>query len=251
MSKKQFNPIIQTTKDYHKFKLITGNRDISPMHIKRLKHSISQNPLISLITINERYEIIDGQHRFHAFKELGLPIHYIIVYGYGIKEVQILNANSTNWKKNDFLEGHAKNGNEAYIKFKQFQEDFPSFNFSTCLKVLSNLRSEQTKTYDGIKTQSKDFEQGLFEIPNIKKSYEIANMIMDYKPYFDKFNHTTFISTLLYLFQHPNYNHKQMLSKLKLQPNALVVCRTQTQYALILEGVFNYHTKNKVSLRYL
>jgi len=250
MSKKQFNPIIQTTKDYHKFKLIKGNRDISEMHIKRLKHSISQTPLISLITINERYEIIDGQHRFNAFKELGLPIHFIMVYGYGIKEVQILNANSTNWKKTDFLDGHSKSGKESYLKFKKFQEDFPSFNFSTCLKVLSNLRSEHTKTYEGIKAQSKDFEQGLFEIPNLKKSYEIANMIMDYKPYFDKFNHTTFISTLLYLFQHENYKHTQMLSKLKLQPKALVVCRNQTQYALMLEGIFNYHTSKKVSLRY-
>jgi hypothetical protein len=250
MKKKEFNPIIQTTSNYSMFKLIGGNRELNHINLKRLEVSMSETPLVSIIMVNERNEIIDGQHRFEVSKRLGLPIHYVVVYGYGIKEVQTLNANGSNWKKTDFLDGYVKSGVQEYLTFKKFQEDYPKFSFSTCIKVLSTLRSEQTKTYDGLKAQSKDFEEGLFRIPDIYKSYHIADMIMDYAPYFDKFNHTTFVSTLLYLFDHKNYKHKDMISKLKIQPLALKVCRNQTQYALLLEDIFNYHRKTKVSLRY-
>jgi hypothetical protein len=250
MSKKQFNPIIQTTTDYSNFKILKENRNLNEIHLKRLKQSMIQNPLISLIIVNDKMEIIDGQHRFHVCKDLGLPINYVMVYGYGIKEVQILNVNSVNWRKVDYLDGHIKMGLEPYIKFKNFMKDFPQLNFSTCLKVLSGLRSSKTKSIEGFKGMSTNFEDGKFIIPDIGKSYNIASMILDYRNFFPKFNDNTFIITLLYLFEHEKYSHKEMMSKLKLQPKALEVCKTQAQYISILEDVFNYHRKNKVSFKY-
>jgi hypothetical protein len=250
MSKKQFNPIIQTTNDYSKFKIIKENRNVNQLHLKRLKQSMTQTPLISLIIVNEKMEIIDGQHRFYVSKDLGLPINYVVVYGYGIKEVQILNVNSVNWKKIDYLDGHVKRGLEPYIKFKKFMADFPQLNFSTCIKVLSGLRSSRTKSIEGLKVMSTNFEDGTFLIPDLGKSYNIADMILDYRNFFPKFNDNTFIITLLYLFEHEKYSHKEMMSKLNLQPRALAMCKTQAQYLGVLEDIYNYHRKSKVSFKY-
>lgn len=251
MSKQNFNPIIQTTFNYKQFKNLNGNRSINQPHFRRLKESMKETPLISLIIVNERNEIIDGQHRFEVCKELGLPINYVVVYGYGMKEVQILNVNSNNWKKIDYLESHAKNELPNYITFKKFMKDFPQLNFSTCLKVLSGLSSNSNNhTIEGVKTSSKKFENGELQIPNLKKSYEVANMILDYRPYFPKFNDNTFVITLLFLFKHPNYNHLEMIKKLKVQPTAISGCKTQIQYVIMLEDIFNYKRKPKVSLRY-
>lgn len=252
MKKQNFNPIIQTTYNYGQFKNLHGNRSINVPHKMRLKQSMQEDPLLSLIMVNERNEIIDGQHRFEVCKELNLPINYVIVYGYGMKEVQILNVNSTNWKKIDYLESHAKNGLPNYITFKKFMSDFPQLNFSTCLKCLSGLSNSdgEKASIGGVFVTSKRFENGELKIPNLKKSYEVANKILDYRPFFAKFNDNTFVITLLYLFKHPNYNHLEMLKKLKNQPTAISGCKSQNQYVIMLEEIYNYKRRPKVSLRY-
>jgi hypothetical protein len=250
-AKQVFNPIIQTSYDYAKFKFLKCNRNVNQVHILKLKESMRERALVSLITINERNEIIDGQHRFLVCKELGLPINYVLVYGYGIKEVQTLNLNSHNWKKLDFLDGFIKQGKREYSKFAEFQNEFPLFNFSTCLKLLRGGRSNGTTHYgNGVKSASQDFENGTFTIPDIEQSRVRAKAILDFKDYFPKFNDNTFVISIMLLMEHKNYNHKEMMAKLKLQPTALIPCKTQAQYILSLEDIYNYFRKSKVSFRY-
>ena len=69
---------IQKSKDYNIFKTLTGNRELNISHKEKLKKSFKENYLISPIIINEKYEIIDGQHRFNAARELGYYVYYIL-----------------------------------------------------------------------------------------------------------------------------------------------------------------------------
>ena len=85
---------VHTTEDYFMFKPIDGNRNKNLLHINRLKKSMAENYLFTVIIVNEKYEIIDGQHRFHVIEELKLPLNYIVCKGYALEEVHILNANS-------------------------------------------------------------------------------------------------------------------------------------------------------------
>jgi hypothetical protein len=248
--KKTFNPIIQTTTNYSQFKVLRGNRHINQLHLKRLKQSINSNYLITIILVNQRMEIIDGQHRFSACQQLGLPIHFIVVYGYGIREVQILNANMSNWSKLDYLDGYVNMGLEPYIQFKKFMQDFNELNFGNLLRIASGVLSNKSKREEGRKVIQKFFENGDLVIHDLSKSYVVAQMIMDYKPYFDKYNDNSFCLSLMNIFEHPNYDHKKMLHKLSIQPSVLIQCKTQEQYKIKLEEIFNYKTSNKVSLRY-
>jgi len=78
------------TYNYSMFEPLKGNRAINPIHLKRITESIKNNYLLSPILINEKGQIIDGQHRFKSAKDLGLPIRYIVAVRYGLKEVQVL-----------------------------------------------------------------------------------------------------------------------------------------------------------------
>jgi hypothetical protein len=96
---------VHTTTDYFLFKPIEGNRNKNLIHLSRLKKSLSENYLFTVIIVNEKYEIIDGQHRFECVKELKLPLHYIVCNGYGLNEVHVLNQNSKTWNAEDYLTG--------------------------------------------------------------------------------------------------------------------------------------------------
>ena len=97
--------VLKTT-DYNLFSFISGNRKINLAHAKRLERSFKNRHLFSPIIVNEYHQIIDGQHRFTVCSKLKLPIYYIVVNGYGLDEVQILNTNSSNWKKIDYLNAY-------------------------------------------------------------------------------------------------------------------------------------------------
>ena len=230
------------TKNYSIFKFLNGNRDVEQPHLKRLIISMSEMYLLSIIIVNEHFEIIDGQHRFTAAKQLGLPIHFIIKVGYGLNEVQRLNTNSSVWDKKDYLESFCEIGKKPYLEFKKFLEDFPDFKTNMTLDILTNT------TGHGKASSLKKFETGKLEIPNLSKSYANAYLILAVKP-FCKID-GNLVKTFLGLFQNKQYNHEEFLRKLKKQPLTLQPCKKIEQYKLLIEDIYNTGRREKVNLRY-
>lgn len=72
-------PQIQRTKDYSIFKMVRFNREKNKRHIESVKKIIAKENLLHLhpILVNEYMEVIDGQHRLEAAKELGVEVFYI------------------------------------------------------------------------------------------------------------------------------------------------------------------------------
>lgn len=116
---------IFTTNKYNMFKRLEGNRKVSDARVAIIKANIERvgyitNPII----VNEKYEIIEGQGRLKALKELNLPIDYIIHYGAGIEECIALNMKNTNWKLQDFIDSYAERGYISYERIKSLQEKY-------------------------------------------------------------------------------------------------------------------------------
>ena len=80
---KEVNQVIQTN-DYDIFQHIDGNRTVNQLHLKRLKDSINEEYIPVPIVVNNRYQIIDGQHRFEAVKEMKKPVYFIKIQGLGL-----------------------------------------------------------------------------------------------------------------------------------------------------------------------
>lgn len=126
MSKdKVYSQIFQTT-DYSKFKVLLGNRDINERHVKTIENSYEKIGQLDLpILVNEKMEVIEGQHRLQACKNKGLPVYYTIQEGLGLEECQALNISSANWKLDDYIDSYAKQGVTSYLFLKQLGELHP------------------------------------------------------------------------------------------------------------------------------
>lgn len=60
---------IKVTNNYEMFKILAGNRGVSPARVKKIKKSIEDVGYItSPILVNEKMEVIDGQRQIASFK---------------------------------------------------------------------------------------------------------------------------------------------------------------------------------------
>lgn len=251
---------VNETNDYTMFRTLEGNRNVNKLHIKRLKESFQKAYLLSPIIVNEKFEIIDGQHRFEAAKQIGLPINFIIATNYGLKEVQMLNENMKNWKKEDYLNAYCDLKNPEYLKFRNFMRRFPEFGIAACETILtgkltggsdnridSNLRSEINirGTYT-----IRYFQEGELTIPNYVLSVENAKKIIMIKPYYEGFNRSSFVRAMIGIFRIDYYNHSKFIERLTANPTALQHCANITQYKFMIEDIYNFRSREKVSLRF-
>lgn len=241
---------VYMTREYDKFKFMHGNRNVNLAHVKRLTDSFSQTQLVSPIIVNDKFEIIDGQHRWMVCKELSLPLYYIVIKNYGLKEVQIFNSNASVWNKRDYLESYCQLGLRHYLEFKRFAALFPDFQLTVCGMLLSDKASINKKEGKGA-FPAKDFEIGKFIVTDFTKAVKIGNRVMDFRPHYKGFSRPSFVRALMIVFKNKKYSHETMIKKLKLPHNTRLSDQPSiTAYVLLMEEIFNYKNVNKVSLRY-
>ena len=73
---------VKVTDEYNIFTFAEGNRAINPAQVKNLIKSIENIGLIPTpIVVNEKMQILDGQHRVEACRQLKMPVYYIVVPG--------------------------------------------------------------------------------------------------------------------------------------------------------------------------
>lgn len=250
--------VFETTK-YENFKYLKGNREPNKAHVKRLEQSFQEQYLISPITVNENFEIIDGQHRFEAAKNLKLPIYYTMLKGYKLKEVQRLNTNMKEWKKTDYLDSYASLGYKEYIKFKKFMAEFPMFSLACCEVLLKNsiaVKTYQNKeelassTNQSGRIKIKDFQNGNFKIADYDLAVKNAYKILQFKQYYEGYTRRSFIAAMVQIFKNKNYDHEVMIQRMKNPANKLENFANITQYKQAIQKIYNHTSRKKVSLIY-
>lgn len=232
---------VYTTNDYTLFTSIDGNRTKNKLHIKRLKQSIKENYLFTVIIVNENYEIIDGQHRFDVIKELNLPLYYIICEGYGLAEVHILNQISKTWSADDYLIGYADLGYKEYIEYAKFKQTY-GFGHTETMALLTENGTKKEKF--------KDFNAGKLKIKNIVDATKKAEKLLLIGKYYSGYKRRSFMMAMFRLFKNKQFNFEEFIQKLKLQPSMLIHSPNIEQYLDLIEQIYNYRRKDKVNLRY-
>ncbi len=153
------NMCVQMTTEYETIKHIVGNRLVNPSHVETLKISMTEKQLLIPAIVNEKMQVIDGQHRLQACIELDLPFYYVIVDGYGLEDVQRMNTNMKNWTTLDFMQTYLdlyKAGHKEYVSYVRLNEFINKYNIPLNAGITI---SDFTKT-DGIKDVS--FKHGSF-----------------------------------------------------------------------------------------
>jgi hypothetical protein len=232
---------IYSTTDYDKFTTVRGNRIIKPLHLKKLKNAITNNNLLSAspIIVNERMEVVDGQHRLQVAKDLKLPVYYMIVPGLKLKDVQTINANSHQWSADAYALSYVELGNPNYIKYVQFRDKYKFFHAEACA-ILS---------HGSEKKPNQEFKDGLFVIKDYAMCEQIAQNILDFEPHYTGFRRRSFVRAMIKISRMPFYKHDVMMQKVRYQSTRLVDCVALNDYLLLLEQIYNY--KNKDRARFL
>jgi len=224
---KKINEVYETI-NYNRFKLLGNNRDINKKHVNKLIKSMKEKRLISPILINESGEIIDGQHRFEAQKELKVAVPFIVQKGYGEEEAQRLNINTSNWTLNTWVNFYCKKGIEDYIIYKDFKKKY-KFENEQCCQLLSGYYKRSTLV------------EGTFKVGNYNRGIKFAEMIWEILPYFSVSGITDrmFVRAIIDCFNNKEYDHSQFIKKLGWQGNSLKKCRDKTDNLRLIEDIYN------------
>ena len=233
---------VMKTNDYSNFSILKGNRSINKAHLSRLKKSIEEESLVVPIIVNEKYQIIDGQNRYNCWKELEMPIYYMQVDGYGLKQVQRLNSNVRNWSLKDYADSYEALGNKEYRAYKEFRQQYGLGDYES-IALLQNQDNGSGKNFDA-------FRQGKFKVVNYKLACEKAEKLIQLSDYYDGYKRRSFVFSILHCMKNAQFDFKQLLSKLKYQSSKLVHCTDKEQYLLLLQKIYNYKSTKKINLIY-
>lgn len=235
---------ILSSYEYDKFVRIKGNRTLNFKNLAKIIGSMKKKQLIIPILVNEKYEVIDGQHRLAACKELSLPVFYYMVEGYGDNEVITTNVNQENWTKLQFLDYYIEHENANYIEFEKIRT-----RHGLSINQLLNVISKAKRTT--FKSLSFSFVEGTFKL-NQEDIWEATNFLA----VLEDFNKSTyykcdgFVLALLALYYYPPYDHSHMLQQLKIRGDKLNINASKTEYLRILTTeVYSSH-KGKKTIYY-
>ena len=130
--------IITITDEYDAFQRLEGNRKVLQERVNLIKQSIGQVGYVSNpIIVNEKMEVIDGQGRLEALKQLHLPVEYRVIEGLTVRECQAINRKTKRWTITDFVDCFAELGNVNYVRLKKLGEE-TGFNYQVLYAMLFN-----------------------------------------------------------------------------------------------------------------
>ena len=135
------------------------------------------NPII----VNERLEVIDGQNRLSALKDLGLPVHYYVVRGATIETARSLNLGRSNWKPLDYCKSYAESGVRSYQLLLDLMQDSEHIGIKLPLQEAYGVLKRRV-IYVG--NQLQDLQKGKFSVTedDYLKALRSVNLLKETMP---------------------------------------------------------------------
>ena len=114
-----------STTDYDIFTNTDWNRNVDKKRKENIKQSIAEIGQIEDIIVNEFYEVVNGQGRLAACKELGIPVKYKVVPGARGEHCIAVNAVGKQWSLLDYIRYFRKTStSEENRKAYEFLEKY-------------------------------------------------------------------------------------------------------------------------------
>jgi hypothetical protein len=230
---------IYQTMDYDMFKRPNENRVIKRANVHKLVREISKNNMLAIrpIDVNADMQIIDGQHRREAARELGVPLFYRISSNLSAASMRSLNAASTNWTGLDYLHHWAVLGKPDYQALEAFMERYPILSFSNAVMLLQETEETRTAEFrDGDWTTSLDAKSA-------NETAEFIQRIGAEVPSFKQSKNSRFIGAVLHCIKSVDgFSTEKFLKKILLAPLKLVPCGTRKQYLGLFSDIYNFNS---------
>lgn len=237
---------VYQTSNLDAFKEIKGRRPINSIHVKNLIKSMEEfGYLCRPLLVNEKLEVVDGNHRLEAAKFLGIAIYFVVVPGTGLKELHVMGLNQKNWSQQSFLESYANLGYVDYVKLRAFHKENPEFKLNDVILMCTNPYSHNPKEEP---ISRRNFKKGKWKLMELNRAEGYIKKLNIVKKHYEGYRRSSFIGTMIDLLNHPDFDFELFIKKLKLQPTAMIDCSKKTQYRRVIEDIYNYKNHNKVNL---
>ena len=233
--------------DYGKFIIHPLNRIPEEEDLKKLKKAIEQKFVPEPIKVNELMEIMDGNHRFEVWKDLSMPVLFMVYEGMRMKHVPIINDNQKKWNWKTYLDYYTaveKDNNPddyhlmPYNLFKKFHLLHPFSN-----NVLMLLLCE--RSFD--RSSLRDFKEGKMIIHDWSKAKKRAVFLENMKDIIPEiWNKRSFIIAMIHALNHKEFNEKRWTDQLGRNRSEMWVCSNHLQYRERIEFVYNKTRQKKV-----
>tara|TARA_R110000737_G_scaffold58708_1_gene84980 strand:+ start:490 stop:1278 length:789 start_codon:yes stop_codon:yes gene_type:complete len=234
--------MVYETRDYKAFSFITGNRNINNSHLEKLRKSMMEMLIPIPIVVNEKLQIIDGQHRYMICKEEGWTLTFIQIKGLALTHVQKINELMKVWTAEAFMHCYCDLALETedgeyddYVEYREFKRKY-GFGHNETQAILANQRMFSGNLSDR-------FRNGSFKINDLKKATHVAERITDVGKYYQGYKRRGFVIAMLHCFATPEYDHDRFLSKLSYQTYKLSDQSNYKQYLQIAQDIYNYHAR--------
>lgn len=219
---------------YDKFKMIEFNREVSEKHKNKLIESMKENGFMVAcpVIVDKKMRVIDGQHRIHAARDLGIEIPYIVQEDATDDHIIAYNSLSKRWTLEDYILFYAKKGSRPYTLLKQFAEA-NGYKYSMALTVLLGTvigtgNSRYIKM-GKLKVSYDDLEAGAERARNISQISAICGLRGD-----------KFVRALVCMMRNPRYDHAHFLSRLSFLGKKIKRVGSSFEYLAQLSKAYNY-----------
>lgn len=235
------NTKINYTGDYSLFYFLRGNRDLNEAKVNKIIKSVQDGLNFFKycpILVNESFYIIDGQHRFVVCKKLKLPIFYVVVPNFSLRQIAEINNNQSKWKTKDFM--------NCYIDANVNREDYQAlFDFTEYHKINISL-GINLLMYGKVGTGglSVAFRDGDFKVNHMETARNLILTAQEYEPFFADWRHRSFLQAIEKLSASDKYDHTAVLNKFIKHSHKMERQGSCKEYLTHIEELYNY--KNSI-----
>jgi hypothetical protein len=227
--------ITSPTTEFEAFNLVESNREIRETHVKSLIKSIQKQNLLEAkpIIVDEKFNVLDGQHRLEACKRLNEPVYWVrLDKDVNTGEALIgLNSNQKTWTLGDYVHYYAKEGNKEYHKILELVE--LGFNMSNAIAIASQTQSA-----------GKSIKNGSFKCGPVDH-ITMAGIIDDYQSILTEVVNTKVIRALNAMIRSGNYHHDTHFPRIKMHRYSLEKCASPNQYIAMFEEKINKNQRKE------
>lgn len=236
------NNLVQETTDYDQFTYMDQNREVDRPHVNHLIKEMEEYGNFTKsqpILVNERLEVIDGQHRLEACKSLNLPVFFTVVRGLTIVDARKMNILQKNWTGRDYLHTYVEEGLPAYKKIEELVDTYDDFSLTV---ILLYAVGQYTRGYNA------DYRNGTFDNFDLEKVKQRLDKLSELSDVSPAFKTRSLAIALLEIMQAPEYSHERLLEKVKSNPTLVKSYQSVADNMRQLEDLYNKDRTNKVRL---
>lgn len=239
--------LVIETKDYKQFKLLPGNRPVDPGHVQELVRALTEKGNLTNhfpLVVNEKMEVIDGQHRLKALEELGWSFCYRVQEGLTIETVRNINSAQKNWSWKDYANSYTALGNDNYKRFLELYKEYNQ-GFHVLALYAGINRDKQEK--NSLKYMSGELvftpEDKERASSRLAMAGEIITILAE-KQTEIRVNNNLILRALYTIMQSPNYDHDRMVHKATNYGSRIKIYGLAKDQLRALEDLYNFNMKD-------